>query len=200
MSRRSFLEQAHRDVERSKRYGAPLSCALFDLDHFKSINDTYGHGAGDRVLQHVAAICKSELRASDYLGRIGGEEFAIMLPETPLERSYEVAERLRKAFEHATIDVAGRSIRVTGSIGIAEAADAECSTDRLLRNADIAMYEAKADGRNRVACYLGDDVRLFRDGAAAADDRQGRAWVQVRTAREMKLVRALFQQQPRQPE
>jgi predicted signal transduction protein with EAL and GGDEF domain len=123
-----------------------------------------------------------------------------MLPETPLERSYEVAERLRKALEQAALEVTGRSIRVTASIGVADSADAECNTDRLLRNADIAMYEAKADGRNRVACYLGDDVRLFRDGAAAAGDHQGRACVQVRTAREMKLVRALFQQQPRQPE
>jgi diguanylate cyclase (GGDEF)-like protein len=200
MSRRSFLEQAHRDVERSKRYGTPLSCALIDLDHFKSINDAHGHGIGDLVLQRVASICKSELRACDYLGRLGGEEFAVMLPETSLARSFEVAERLRRALEKTTIEASGQTVSVTASIGVAEVGGTEHNTDRLLRNADIAMYEAKADGRNRVACYLGDDAMLFREGSRFPHDRQGRACLHLRTEREAKLVRALFQQQPRQPE
>lgn len=92
MSRRAFIDQARSDIARADRHGAPLSCAILDIDHFKTINDTYGHAVGDLVLRRVAAVCAAELRVSDYLGRIGGEEFAMILPETPLIGAAEIAD------------------------------------------------------------------------------------------------------------
>ena len=164
MSRRSFHEQTNREMDRAKRYGKHLSCAVIDIDHFKSINDTYGHGAGDFVLQRVGSIIKSALRASDYIGRIGGEEFAVLFPETALMPAFEVAERLRAALEAETMEVFGGTICVTASIGVAEARGAASTTDMLLRHADVAMYEAKLGGRNRVVRYGKDDLKATPAG------------------------------------
>jgi diguanylate cyclase (GGDEF)-like protein len=162
MSRRAFNEQANREIGRANRYGSPLSCALIDADHFKSVNGSYGHGVGDRALQHIASICNKALRTSDYIGRIGGEEFAVMLPETDLATAMEVAERLRKAIASNPLEVAGTRIKLTASIGVATYSDTMKNSDGLLSNADFAMYDAKNSGRNRVACFLGDDISLFR--------------------------------------
>ncbi|MBC7292566.1 MAG: GGDEF domain-containing protein, partial [Thermoleophilia bacterium] len=107
-NRRHFLGLAVRELERSRRYGSALSLIFFDVDHFKEINDTFGHRAGDLVLQKLALVCRSALRQSDILGRLGGEEFAVLLPETALEEAAEVAERLR-----ATI--ASMDLRIVGS-------------------------------------------------------------------------------------
>jgi diguanylate cyclase (GGDEF)-like protein len=166
MTRRSFQEQINRDIERAKRHSLHLSCALIDIDHFKLINDTYGHGVGDLVLQRVVSICKSSLRASDYIGRVGGEEFAVMFPETSLMPAFEVAERLRKQLEATAIEVSGRIVNLTASIGVAECIGVERNTDLLLRQADVAMYNAKSNGRNRVVCYSEDDLKVADDVAA----------------------------------
>jgi len=178
MSRRSFYDQTAREIARAKRHGVHLSCALIDVDHFKSINDTHGHGVGDLVLKRVVSICKSELRASDYIGRVGGEEFAIMLPETLLATAIEVADRLRKALEATTIEVSGQSVHVTASIGVTECTGAEQNTDLLLQHADAAMYQAKSAGRNRVVCYSKSDLKVVRDGPGM---KQGPAGIVQRT-------------------
>jgi len=163
MTRRAFTEQADREIARAGRYGSPLSCALIDVDYFKSINDTCGHGIGDQVLKHLASICSKELRTSDCIGRIGGEEFAILLPETGLRTATEVVERLRKIIASTPFDAGGgRMIWLTASIGVAENSEATKTFDGLLSNADLAMYDAKKNGRNRVARYLAREIALMR--------------------------------------
>jgi len=157
MSRRSFYKGAEGEVDKARRHARELSCALIDIDHFKSINDVHGHGVGDLVLQRVVATCKSQLRTSDYIGRLGGEEFAIMLPDASSECALEVAERIRTAVASMTIGESSNEIRVTVSIGLATRAVVEDNIEVLLRNADAAMYKAKALGRNRTVCYTRSD-------------------------------------------
>lgn len=158
MSRRAFYAEARRDVAQARREGTELSCALIDIDHFKSVNDTYGHGVGDLVLQQVVATVKSELRASDYIGRIGGEEFAVMLPNTSHALALEAMERLRKAVAAAVIEVSGAKIAVTISVGLAARTVVETDVEPLLRRADIAVYQAKSGGRNRTVCNGQEEI------------------------------------------
>ena len=155
-NRRHFVEQASRERERALRSGAPLSLCLFDADHFKGINDQFGHVAGDHVLTAMAQAAKGALRASDLLGRLGGEEFAILLPDTDLAGALVVAERVRAAVaatevqsgEVPSAQVAA-PIRVTISLGVAERRGDE-SIETLLKRADRALYVAKDQGRDRV--------------------------------------------------
>ena len=132
---------------------------MTDIDFFKSVNDTYGHAAGDLVLKTVSRIIKLQLRDYDIAGRYGGEEFAILLPFTKLEEAKMVAERLRKAVENKKIDISKintesseKNISVTISLGVAEYSK-ENSEETLLQNADKALYKAKENGRNRVEIY-----------------------------------------------
>ena len=132
---------------------------MTDIDFFKSVNDTYGHAAGDLVLKTVSRIIKLQLRDYDIAGRYGGEEFAILLPFTKLEEAKMVAERLRKAVENKKIDISKintesseKNISVTISLGVAEYSK-EDSEETLLQNADKALYKAKENGRNRVEIY-----------------------------------------------
>jgi len=155
-NRRHFVELAQREHERSLRAGAPLSLCLFDADHFKGINDQYGHVAGDHVLSALAQAARGALRASDVLGRLGGEEFAMLLPDTDLAGALVVAERVRVAVAASEVQggevrSAGTSgaIRVTISIGVAERGPGE-SLEALLKRADRSLYAAKDAGRNRV--------------------------------------------------
>jgi diguanylate cyclase (GGDEF)-like protein len=171
MSRRAFEDQTGREIARAKRYGNPLSCLVIDADRFKSINDAYGHSVGDLVLKNLAAVCTSELRECDYFARIGGEEFAVMLPETSLATALEVGERLRAAVERMTVEAAGAKITITASIGVAEYDDPADDVKTLLRRADIAMYEAKNNGKNRVFFYL----RGMSACSAAPTQTSGRA-------------------------
>jgi diguanylate cyclase (GGDEF)-like protein len=106
MTRRAFRERAELDIERARRYCEPLSCVVVDVDNFKQINDTHGHAAGDIVLQHVVSACMTQLRSVDYLGRIGGDEYAVMLPETSLVNAFAVADRLRKKIESTAVEFA----------------------------------------------------------------------------------------------
>lgn len=171
MNRRSFDDQTNREIERANRYGNSLSCALIDIDHFKWINDSYGHSIGDAVIQRVVSIFRSELRTSEYIGRIGGEEFAVIFPETPLREAVQVAERIRTLIAATTIDGSGHKIRVTVSIGGA-GYGGETKIDRLIHQADVAMYRAKAAGRN---CVVSNAIGDSGDAAeyVAEDDAGG---------------------------
>ncbi|TNC99440.1 MAG: diguanylate cyclase/phosphodiesterase with PAS/PAC sensor(s) [Gallionellaceae bacterium] len=152
-NRRYFFELAEQELARSKRYGAPLVVLMLDVDHFKLANDTYGHHVGDMVLQKLSEVCVQTLRAIDILGRIGGEEFAFLLPETLSGQALEVAERLRLAVAGATVILeTGKSVHFTVSIGVAQLAATDTKIEDMLNRADIALYSAKSTGRDRVCC------------------------------------------------
>lgn len=158
-NRRHFIELAQREFQRSHRYQRPLSLIMMDLDHFKVVNDTYGHLVGDKVLRAIAKLCERNLRESDIIGRYGGEEFLILLPETPVNPSdpnksdehtaKAVAERLRKMVESTPTKTAQGEIPITISLGIAELTDDVGDLDTLIDRADQALYQAKQGGRNQ---------------------------------------------------
>ena len=150
MNRRAFLDATEREIRRAHRYGQPLALIMLDVDHFKRINDSFGHPAGDEVLRRVTAACRGMLRDEDLMGRLGGEEFAITLVQPPLPKAAAVAERLRKAVSELVIEHAGRQMTVTISLGIAEINESINSLDHLISNADACLYTAKREGRNRV--------------------------------------------------
>ncbi|MEW6436060.1 MAG: sensor domain-containing diguanylate cyclase [Pseudomonadota bacterium] len=149
LSRRNFKEEAERAKLLALRHGHSLSCIIFDLDHLKKINDAHGHGTGDLVLRRTADACRSALRKSDVFGRIGGEEFGVILPHTAAASANEVAEKIRRAIASLCISAANDSVRVTASFGIAELDGAAPDIDELLRRADEALYASKNSGRNR---------------------------------------------------
>lgn len=150
-NRRYFFDQAGREKDRSKRYDRPMSLIMLDLDHFKYINDRLGHRAGDHVLIHLVQTIQAELRTIDILGRYGGEEFAILLPETASEQAMAAAERIRKSVESQAVDVGETSVHITASLGIVTyIPPEEVTIDELLDRADQAMYIAKRSGRNQV--------------------------------------------------
>jgi diguanylate cyclase (GGDEF)-like protein len=150
--RRHFLELFRKEISRAKRYGRPVSVLILDLDHFKQINDTFGHEAGDAVLKASAGALRKALRSADLLCRHGGEEFAILLPETPLDQAVLVAERLRRTIRDNPIRFPdGTEVRITASIGAAGLKEfGGVNPEDLLRAADAAMYVAKAAGRNAI--------------------------------------------------
>jgi len=148
-NRRTFDLRIQEEFTRHKRTDAPLSIILFDLDHFKTINDQYGHPFGDTVLQELVKACSSKLRAEDYLARYGGEEFVCILINQNLEQASLVAERLRKSIEGLFVTEGDISVSLTISLGIADSS--MCDThEEMLILADSALYKAKKEGRNRV--------------------------------------------------
>jgi diguanylate cyclase (GGDEF)-like protein len=147
--RAHFLREAHREISRARRNGKPLSALMIDADHFKRVNDEHGHAGGDAVLQALAAMLIDATRETDVVGRLGGEEFAVLLPDADLEGALIAAERLRAAVQETPVPVATGTLHVTVSVGIAQWSSAE-DTDALLRRADGAMYTAKDLGRNCV--------------------------------------------------
>jgi diguanylate cyclase (GGDEF)-like protein len=149
MRRAPFLSQVRRDLARARRAGTPSSCLMLDFDHFKAINDTHGHATGDRVLKTVAAAAQHVLRAGDYMGRLGGEEFAVFLADTTVEQALQVAERLRLTIGQSAISTGWVTITVTASIGVATTATNDVKAEALISRADQALYLAKASGRNR---------------------------------------------------
>ncbi len=149
-NRRYFLEIAEIEFQHARRYNKPLTMLMVDIDHFKEVNDRYGHQAGDHVLANLAHKFRSSLRTSDLLGRYGGEEFIILLPETKPPEAIEAAERLRTIAEEIITHFAGQEICITVSIGAAELIPVIQNMDDLLRKADLALYMAKQTGRNKV--------------------------------------------------
>ena len=151
-NRRRFSETLEQELARARRYKRPLSLVMLDVDHFKRLNDSYGHQAGDDVLKSIAGLLPTTLRAQDMVARFGGEEFAIVLPETPVQQARAVAERLRSAIESRTFRCQGHDIGVTASFGVADTRAGELgSPQQLIGAADRALYTAKTCGRNRVA-------------------------------------------------
>ena len=146
---RCFFENGEREIQRARRYERPLSVLMFDIDHFKRINDTYGHAAGDQVLVAITAACRTLLRDIDIFGRLGGEEFAILLPETDLAGGKATAERLRSAITGTRIETGGATPHVTISVGVSVLLPDDDSIEQVLKRADDAMYGAKRSGRNR---------------------------------------------------
>ena len=150
LNRRAFMARGERLLERHRHEGAPLSLLFLDLDHFKSLNDRFGHSGGDDVLTCFVGLVNSCIRPTDFLFRIGGEEFCCLLPHTGAEPAHQVAERIRRQVEAASVIVAGMPVRTTASIGVASTEAFGYDFDALIRYADGAVYAAKRAGRNRV--------------------------------------------------
>ena len=149
-NRRHFIQQLEMEIARIQRNAAPAVLLMLDLDHFKRVNDSYGHAGGDAVLQAFAHATQGNLRKIDLAGRLGGEEFAILLPETGLEPALHFAERLRQHIETMTVASNGEQIQITVSIGLTGITHADTQADATLARADTALYQAKAGGRNQV--------------------------------------------------
>ncbi len=149
LSRAAFFRLLRQELDRYRRYHVPFSMAYLDIDRFKKINDNHGHGVGDLVLQHIGRLLNESTRELDFIGRIGGEEFAICLPSTDREGARIKAERIRKKITDSPFVTADASVSLTVSFGIGEIRPGE-SIDSLLRRTDSALYTAKADGRNAV--------------------------------------------------
>ena len=151
-NRRYFMELAHNEYQRSIRYHHPLSIIMLDIDHFKRINDTYGHPAGDKVLIQIVQLCQKNIRSHDLLARYGGEEFILLLPETCAKDAQALAERLRMELEKQPIHKEGNIvIHTTVSMGIATLSpQRSIPLEKLLAYADEALYHSKENGRNQV--------------------------------------------------
>lgn len=149
-NRRHFAEQVDIEIARALRHGRPLSLCIIDVDLFKPVNDRYGHIAGDGVLKQMASILRTQVRREDMAARIGGEEFAVLLPETAVAGAEEFAEEFRGAVAGTVFHPGGEAQHITVSIGIAELRPDRGDRSRLMRAADAALYRAKDEGRNRV--------------------------------------------------
>ena len=150
-NRRFFLKLASSEVERAKRYQHPVTFMMLDLDHFKHINDQYGHLAGDYVLERISHLLTDESREPDIIGRLGGEEFAILSPESTLQQATQMAERIRSRIKQETFDFDGHHIKVTVSIGISEIEVNDEAIESAMNRADKALYKSKGTGRNLVS-------------------------------------------------
>ncbi|HEV8593270.1 MAG TPA: GGDEF domain-containing protein, partial [Pyrinomonadaceae bacterium] len=155
-NRRNFLHLAENEIKHAARFRHNLALIAFDLDYFKSINDTYGHAAGDNVLAVTSKIFKARLRTTDIVARLGGEEFAALLPYTNLENAKVLAEYLRSEIEANEIVFGEEKIKVTASFGVAELSGVDADVAALLERADRLLYEAKRRGRNRIVSAISD--------------------------------------------
>ncbi len=166
-NRRHFMALAEQELEHCSRYGSALAVLMADIDRFKKINDTHGHKCGDAVIRRMAELCRKTLRSADVVGRLGGEEFSVLLPETDLRQAAEVAELLRQRIGQAEVHTdSGEAIRFTVSIGVAGRTDKNADIETLLAQADEALYAAKNSGRNKVCEYQGAFAGDGENGAA----------------------------------
>ena len=165
LNRQASLRRLAAELERSSRYGSPLMVGLADIDHFKRVNDTYGHAAGDIVLRHVAQLIRGHLRSGDTVGRYGGEEFLIVLPETDVDRAAAAADKLRRLVGRTPVALPdGEQLAVTISIGVAAGSGQGLRLDTITRDADTALYAAKSLGRDQVYLFkeLDDERTIHR--------------------------------------
>jgi len=150
-NKRFFMERTEHETTYASRHGSPLSLIIFDLDHFKRVNDTYGHPAGDAVLVETATRVHNSLRSEDILARYGGEEFVVLMRNTPLQEALRVAMRIREAIANAPISTPSAPIEITASFGIAEFdSNLSPNADALIAQADARLYKAKTLGRDRI--------------------------------------------------
>ena len=163
-NRQHFDLLAKNEINRLKRYGGDLSMIMIDLDNFKLVNDTYGHGAGDEVLKKVAQTLQCQLRQTDNLARYGGEEFVILLPQTDLPSAQQLCERLQQSLSAQTVNYEAHQIRFNASFGLATIQDgSNLSLEAVYKLADTALYAAKASGGNTVSvCKAVEDLTTSR--------------------------------------
>jgi diguanylate cyclase (GGDEF)-like protein/PAS domain S-box-containing protein len=148
LNRRGFMRLAEREFDRARRNGQPLSLVMIDIDHFKAVNDSFGHAAGDMVLAMVADDCRRHIRSTDILSRFGGEEFLILLADAPLETTHEIVDRLHQGIAGGRVTTIKGEVSVTASFGIAMIDCRAVDLETAIRFADEALYEAKNSGRN----------------------------------------------------
>ena len=150
LNRRAFIERGETEIARVLRYQRPLSLAMMDLDNLKTINDEYGHNAGDNALMTIVQLCQKEMRSSDAIARYGGDEFVILLPETNMEKAFRLAERICQSVNKIVLETKpNNNVFLSVSIGLSEF-DGKEKLESLLQRADEALYEAKRSGKNRV--------------------------------------------------
>jgi diguanylate cyclase (GGDEF)-like protein len=149
-NRRYFFDNLYKEFKRSRRHDSTFSVAMFDIDHFKSINDIYGHSKGDEVLVNFAQQLQQIIRKEDTLGRIGGEEFALIMPHTNLDEALNILGRFKKHFDSVLVPPGDQ--RITFSAGLAELTDSCENAESLIKRADKLLYQAKQEGRNRICC------------------------------------------------
>jgi diguanylate cyclase (GGDEF)-like protein len=152
-NRRHFLVLANNEWARFQRYKRPLALLMTDIDKFKSVNDTYGHDVGDEVIKAVSGVLQASKRTTDIVGRLGGEEFAMVLPEATVDSAVQAAERFRQLVGNRIISAGEQRVPVTISLGVANADEQTSGIEELLKQADLALYEAKHTGRNRVCRF-----------------------------------------------
>ena len=150
-NRRQVIADLQREIIRSERYHTPVSISMVDVDHFKRVNDSHGHAVGDLVLRAVARLLRDNMREPDIVGRYGGEEFLVILPNSRVQAAIEQAERLCRRLRSCTINAGDKELQITISAGVAEYRQGQEDWQQFLSRADAAMYEAKAQGRDRVA-------------------------------------------------
>lgn len=150
LNRRALFDLLRREMERNQRHRHELSVIMFDIDHFKDVNDRHGHNAGDAMLRHVATVSADVARSTDALARYGGEEFVIVAPETDETHAVQLAERIREALDSSEVPIDHQRLHVTASFGVATVCAGDKEPERVLGRADTALYAAKAQGRNRV--------------------------------------------------
>ncbi|OJF92967.1 sensor domain-containing diguanylate cyclase [Pararhizobium antarcticum] len=180
LTRRAFKQAADRLISLALRQQKGLACIVLDIDHFKTVNDTHGHAAGDEVLRSVAAVCKATLRTGDVFGRLGGEEFAILLPNVDQQGAVAIAEKVRTAISSQQICGSYGVLSVTASLGSSALSSATKDIETLLVQADAAMYEAKHSGRNRCVSWssiapehaTGARKHMLRAGSILFNDRR----------------------------
>ena len=170
LNRRAFMMYSERLMARHRTAGKPLCLLVLDIDHFKPLNDRFGHFVGDEVLVKFVAIARDNIRPGDLLFRIGGDEFCCLLPETNAAQAHLVAERVRRRFEAAVMDVAGTQVKVTVSLGIASTESFGYALDVLMQRADMAVYVAKRQGRNRAVVADSRDAAGSEAHAASAGE------------------------------
>lgn len=180
LTRRAFKSEADHLIATALRHKHPLSCIVLDVDHFKTVNDTHGHAAGDVVLEAVAEVCRANLRAGDIFGRLGGEEFSVLLPHCDRDGALAVAEKLRQAIANRAISGEFGTLNVTASFGVSSLSIVGRDIETLQTQADAAMYRSKNDGRNRCTAWnsggtetaIGARRRVLKAGAIVFNDRR----------------------------
>ncbi len=163
LNRRAFLSSFEASIVAHTKNSKALSCLMIDIDHFKEINDQVGHFSGDRVISRIAQVCQNRIGDGDFIGRIGGEEFAVILEDKSAMQAYKVAEHIRQSIQQSTCNVDGIEINTTVSIGVAELSSQRSQAKELLIDADKAMYYSKHSGRNQVTLFHEQlpDLKLY---------------------------------------